>query len=370
MCAEASPWQQRYNKWKQRMGPQLRSGHLADCTFEVGTEPNIFKFSGHKLVLASVSPVFESMFYGSIAEKSNYIRIPDIQPEAFKTLLEYIYTDDVIINTFDMACELYYAAKKYMLPQLVKICSEYLISQVDKLNACKTYEFAIIFDDNILMEKCIQIFKNNTKEILNSNNFEEVELNTLIVIFSLDNLKIDSEMDLFKAIKRYVDSQEEHNASLTINKHEPTAVKTSDSSPDFSKDVKGLNDDVLKEDRPENALEKKNIVDQKQTTIESTSIGDVRENNEDTREITIRNAVEKIRFLTMTPKEFVDGPANSTLLTKTEAYAVLMNIISTESAVPMPRGLSTSREKRFGSPFQSFSFQDQQTKGNFFAFKS
>ncbi|RVE48468.1 hypothetical protein evm_006904 [Chilo suppressalis] len=271
MCAIASPWQQRYNKWKQRVGPQLRSGHLADCTFEVGSEPNIFKLSGHKLVLAAVSPVFESMFYGSIAEKSNYIRIPDIQPEAFKALLEYIYINDVIVNTFDMACELYYAAKKYMLPQLVKICSEYLISKVDKLNACKTYEFAIIFDDKVLIEECIQIFKNNTIEILNSNNLEEVDLNTLIVIFSLDNLNIENEMDLFKAIKRYADAQEEYNASLTINKHEPTAVKTSDNSSNFIKHVKEFNGDVLIEVSPENAYEEDIVVEQKQPAIETVS---------------------------------------------------------------------------------------------------
>ncbi|RVE44451.1 hypothetical protein evm_010855 [Chilo suppressalis] len=74
--------------------------------------------------------------------------------------------------------------------------------------------------------------------------------------------------------------------------------------------------------------------------------GQSNKSSQNTKKVTIRNAVEKIRFLTMTPKQFVDGPAQSTLLTKAEVYAVLMNISSTKSAVPMPCGLSTSRAKR------------------------
>jgi hypothetical protein len=47
------------------------------------------EFGGHKLFLAMSSPVFEAMFFGGMAEKNDPIPILDVQPDAFKALLEY-----------------------------------------------------------------------------------------------------------------------------------------------------------------------------------------------------------------------------------------------------------------------------------------
>lgn len=49
---------------------------------------------------------------------------------------------------------------------------------------------------------CLQIISTNTKEVLNDSSFEEVELNTVITVFSLDHLNVDSELDLFEAAVR------------------------------------------------------------------------------------------------------------------------------------------------------------------------
>lgn len=54
----------------------------------------------------------------------------------------------------------------------------------------------------------------------------------------------------------------------------------------------------------------------------------------------------KIRFLTLTPQEFAEGPATSNLLTEPEKFAILMNISSPSTTVPMPGGFSTSRVRR------------------------
>lgn len=70
----------------------------------------------------------------------------------------YIYTDNINICSFDKACELCYGAKKYMLPHLVKECTRYLWSDLYPRNACRAYEFARLFEENVLMEKCLQVY--------------------------------------------------------------------------------------------------------------------------------------------------------------------------------------------------------------------
>jgi BTB/POZ domain len=70
------------------------------------------------MFLAMASPVFEAMFYGGLAETTREIKILDVQPDAFSALLDYIYTDQVQLNSFELVCDICYAAKKYMLPDL------------------------------------------------------------------------------------------------------------------------------------------------------------------------------------------------------------------------------------------------------------
>lgn len=50
----------------------------------------------------------------------------------------------------------------------------------------------------------------------------------------------------------------------------------------------------------------------------------------------------KIRFLTLSPQQFAEGPASSALLTQSEKFAILMNISSPSTDIPMPEGFSTS----------------------------
>lgn len=58
-----------------------------------------------------------------------------------------------------------------------------------------------------------------------------------------------------------------------------------------------------------------------------------------------RDALKKIRFLLMTPRQFADNVPKTNLLTQAECFAILMSISSSE-AHPMPDGFSTSNESR------------------------
>lgn len=49
---------------------------------------NIQTIHSHKYVLATGSSVFYAMFYGGLAENKKEIRVPDVEPSAFLTLLK------------------------------------------------------------------------------------------------------------------------------------------------------------------------------------------------------------------------------------------------------------------------------------------
>ena len=68
----------------------------------------------------------------------------------------YVYTDEINLNSFDLVCDICYAAKKYMLPALVEECTKYLWRDLYPRNACRAYEFARLFEEPVLLDKSLQ----------------------------------------------------------------------------------------------------------------------------------------------------------------------------------------------------------------------
>ncbi|XP_029167527.1 BTB/POZ domain-containing protein 1-like [Nylanderia fulva] len=273
-------WQTSKQKISERGQYLLETGQWSDCKFIVGQEPQQQTLKGHKLFLAMSSPVFEAMFFGGMAEKNDPIPIKDVQPEAFKALLEYIYTDKVELGSFELACELCYCAKKYMLPCLVEECTKYLWSDLSPKKACRAYEFAQLFEEPVLMDKCLQIIRTKTDEVLKESSWEEVELGTLLKVLEQDNLQVNSEIELFTGVERWAKAECSRKSLDPIN----------------GKCLKSV----------------------------------------------IGNALSKIRFLSLSPQDFAEGPGMSPLLTKDEAFAILMNILCTGNKTPMPEGFCTN----------------------------
>ena len=63
--------------------PMFNNKELSDVRFLVEGQT----VYGHKFVLAKASPVFKSMFYGELKEKSEVIEIKDLTLAGFKNAL-------------------------------------------------------------------------------------------------------------------------------------------------------------------------------------------------------------------------------------------------------------------------------------------
>lgn len=175
-------------------------------------------------------------------------------------------------------------------------CIKIISSIMCPKNVCRAYEFAKLFEEPILVKKCMYIICTRTTAVLNASTFNNVELSTLITIFDQDELNILSELELFVALKKYFKNQTCSGAEDT--KIDDTASPSTETS---------------------------------------------------YRDPAIRDLVKKIRFLTLTPQQFADGPGSSSLLTLREKFAIFMNISSTK--FPMPEGFCTKTVSRKNIPF-------------------
>jgi len=279
-------WQITKQNLSERGQYLLETGIWSDCTFVVGLPPNLKVFRCHKMFLAMASPVFEAMFFGGLAESSNgstqEIKILDVQPDAFYVMLQYIYTDNINLNSFELVCDICYAAKKYMLPALVEECTKYLWRDLYPRNACRAYEFAKLFEEPVLLDKSMQMIRNQSKDILTENTFEDVEHATLCVVLNQPMINAD-EASLFEGMVRWGIKECERRG-----------------------------------------------MDSNQPDRQRQCLGE---------------ALFLIRYLTFPPSDFAAGPAKSGLLTQTESFAILMNI-SSPGSWEMPEYMNNETEPR------------------------
>ncbi|XP_052231379.1 BTB/POZ domain-containing protein 6-like isoform X2 [Dreissena polymorpha] len=172
---------------------------LCDITLAAGNEQKQIKC--HRFILASRSPVFYAMFCGTLAESKNVICVPDIEPATLKNLLRYLYSGNIEIHAETVLC-LLYAAKKYDMPKLESLCMSFLNEGIDTESVCTILDQAILFDDEGLKSKSLDLIMTKSESVLKSNAFVEMSKSGLQEILKLDAFST-SECELYVGCKRW-----------------------------------------------------------------------------------------------------------------------------------------------------------------------
>ncbi|XP_058448662.1 BTB/POZ domain-containing protein 2-like [Malaya genurostris] len=309
---------------KSRIGHLLNTGLWTDCQFLVGTESNCKLIGAHKLILCMSSPVFQAMLRGQLAENEDTIQVPDIEPLIFEWLLKYIYTDDITKGSVDETCKLYYAADKYMFPIVKDHCLSQLLSVINAKNVLQIYEFAKFYNNSTLIDKCLAYIESNAKTILNDESLMESQLNVIIELFDRNSLCIDSDLDLYRFLTKYA------------TKHRLLPLDDMEAKEKNTNEIVDLKKSEIK-------LDGKNVVNFSEKTLgKSSKIVAKSEQGLPT----IYDALKRIRFLTISVNNLAAELSKINLLTDTEAYQIIMNILLPETGFPMPEGFSTSKRQR------------------------
>ncbi|OTF69985.1 hypothetical protein BLA29_000199 [Euroglyphus maynei] len=210
-------WQAYMPTLKHRMATIFNRDILADVYFLVGKKSKT-RFAAHKFVLSIGSAVFDAMFNGLLAKSSDTsdncdriedgsheIELPDIEPEAFKALLRFLYLDEVDIDPETVMTTLY-AAKKYEVLALEVECVNFLKANLNPENAFMLLTQARLFDEGNLAVLCLDTIDKHTINALQSEYFLEIDLDTLKIILGRDTLRI-REASLFTAILKWAESE-------------------------------------------------------------------------------------------------------------------------------------------------------------------
>lgn len=132
-------------------------------------------FNAHRSILMARSPVFSTMFSLEMKErKEDKVSITDIDPEIFKSLLEFIYTDDVS-NLEAIAEDLLEVADRYMVDSLKARCAMTLCQSLTVDNAVKLLMLAERYNVKDMLDLVSDFILTNAKSVIETPDYRVME---------------------------------------------------------------------------------------------------------------------------------------------------------------------------------------------------
>lgn len=144
----------------------------------------------HKNILSKGSSVFESMFYGDIAENGD-VEIVDASVDGFKEFLQFFYIHKVNL-TLENIAEVLNLANKYNVGECLNVCDKMLEENATLQNLCNGLQLAILFERNELKKSFLRKVSHQPKEVLASMGFYNCSHDVLKLLLTSVDWKCDT----------------------------------------------------------------------------------------------------------------------------------------------------------------------------------
>ncbi|XP_055951698.1 uncharacterized protein LOC129987790 [Argiope bruennichi] len=143
-------------------------------------------FPAHKNVLCARSPIFRRMFTQDEAAMNNKeVKLPDMDADSVRKMLEFIYTDEVKDLDSKSALNLYSAAACYELVHLKYQCSKILKANLNLTNVLDVLILAEKHGDDELEKVAKDFILNHDEDVLLSDKWETFKKNYKQIAFDV-----------------------------------------------------------------------------------------------------------------------------------------------------------------------------------------
>lgn len=179
------------------MGQLCMNTDYSDVTFLVENA----KLPAHKVLLAARSSYFRAMLYGGLAETTQTEIELKVPLDAFKALLEYIYTghmsllqmkEENILDTLGLA-------NQYGFEALESAISSYLTKNLSLKNCCAILDAARLYSLQTLATVCMTFMDRNSTDLLGHITFKTLSQDSLCSLLERDSF-FAPEVQIFNAV--------------------------------------------------------------------------------------------------------------------------------------------------------------------------
>jgi speckle-type POZ protein len=161
---------------ENHLGFLLDSPALTDVSFVLSDDDQAPPLHAHRALLAARSPVFEAEFCGNMPPEAN-TSLRGMDSETFKTMLRFMYTDNLPAGLGDDALQsLLAAADRYALARLKLLCARKLLENMSGDTVAAVLDCAETYNCPELKTKCIDfaVAGENFRKVALTDGFMEL----------------------------------------------------------------------------------------------------------------------------------------------------------------------------------------------------
>ncbi|XP_066575272.1 BTB/POZ domain-containing protein 17 isoform X1 [Amia ocellicauda] len=189
------------------------------CDVQLVINGKIF-LNAHRVILALGSDVFKNMFSNGAWQESkqNTIQLTEDEfcEDHFEDFLRYFYTGTITIDA-DSFFPLYVLSDKYDVPEVKESCQNFAMDNVTRgpLNrAIIWWKHAAYMNFKELEEACSKFVALNMMSVTKSPDWLGLEPDHLCSLLDRPDLVVESEFELFRALKRWLSRHKSHTEKI------------------------------------------------------------------------------------------------------------------------------------------------------------
>jgi len=168
--------------------------------FDVVIQVQDFSISCHKVVLASSSYYFRTMFTGCMKESwVNKVTMHDVQPSILKSLIDYCYTGTILI-TEDNVVSLIKSADLFQFSKVVEACCRFMSKHLHPSNCVGIWNFSISMNFKTLIRECVKYAIKCIVDIAYNGDLENLSSDQMSDVLSSSELNVDKEETAYELL--------------------------------------------------------------------------------------------------------------------------------------------------------------------------
>eukprot|EP01084_Bolivina_argentea_P315147 545938_1 len=188
----------------------LSGNKFTDVTFVVGPQKVIFRVV--RVLIASISPVFTAMLFGTMKESAPNaeVIIEDIDANAFKSILYYAYMQNPRITDLNVV-SVHQICDKYQIKDLQVLSEKFFVEIITPHNLCSLLSSAVYFKTDKLITLCRYyqcVFSANTISMVKSKGFLTMNIDAMKIFLQCGNMNITEDC-VWEHVEKWATYQQE-----------------------------------------------------------------------------------------------------------------------------------------------------------------
>ena len=171
----------------------------------------------HRLVLASASPYFRTMFNVNMRESGERrVLLRDVDSASVKALVDFAYTGEIDV-TSDNDVELFCAAHRLLFEDVVDYCCEGLAKRMNKSNCLRWLEFADQYNCQKLLSIADRHVAFHIVDLTETDEFRRLSLEHVSRLLASDELAVSREEEVWDiAVKWFQHDEDKRKSTMEI----------------------------------------------------------------------------------------------------------------------------------------------------------